>query len=427
GAQDYLTKRELSPRALVRAMRHARERRRAEEALRKAEQRLREAEMMEAIGRLAGGVAHDINNGMTAVHCYAGLLLGRFSAKQADEREIVKGISKAADRAALLARQLLAFSRRQMLHPVDLDLNPLVAGLRESLRPLLPEFVELTAELAPGLAPVRADPAQVEQVVKELLLNAADALPGGGRVTLRTGPAELVVEPDDEPGPPRPRPFALLAVSDDGTGMAEDVRAHLFEPFFTTKPMGKGLGLATAYGIIKQSGGHIEVESEPGRGTTVKLYWPQFRAAVPAAAQEPPAPRTEEARETVVLAEDEDSVRRLLRDLLARDGYTVLDAADGPGALRRAEGHAGPIHLLLTDMVMPGMSGLELSRRLAERRPGVRVLYVSGYADELVGQPGISCAAFLHKPFTPAALLRKVREVLGDCDCGPSGARGGAE
>ncbi len=276
GAQDYLAKRELSARALVRSLRHALERRRAEEALRLAEERLREAERVEAIGRLAGGVAHEINNGMTVVQCYADLLLDRLTGEQTAEREYVGEIGKAAERAATITRQLLSYSRRQMLRPTVFDLYPFVEKLGKMLRPLLPEVVELTTLLDPDLGPVRADPSQVEQVVRNLVQNAGDALPNGGRVTLWTRKAELTGEADGEP-----RPYALLAVSDDGPGLTAEARAHLFEPFFSTKPMGKGLGLATAYGIVKQSDGHIEVESEAGRGTTVKVYLPWLSVAEP--------------------------------------------------------------------------------------------------------------------------------------------------
>ena len=380
------------------------------------EDQLRQAQKMEAVGRLAGGVAHDFNNLLTAIIGNT-QLLWRDLGDQHPSRADVEEIRKAADRAAALTRQLLAYSRRQVLQPEVLDLNTVVGDMERLLRRLIGEDVALETRLAPGLGKVRADRGQLEQVIVNLAVNARDAMPQGGTLTLETADAELdaafVV---DHPGA-LIGPCVMLAVTDTGAGMDTETRAHLFEPFFTTKEVGKGTGLslATVYGIVKQSGGYIAVSSEPGHGTSFKIYLPRVAdAGEPAAAARPLAAAPPGGTETVLLVEDEEAVRQLAAKLLRKAGYTVLVAADGRAALALAEQHMGPVHLLLTDVVMPGMSGPELAVQLTDRRPGARVLYMSGYPGDAAAQrgalaPGI---AFLQKPFLPEALVRRIREVL---------------
>jgi signal transduction histidine kinase len=416
GAQDYLVKGDLSGRALVRALRHALERQRTQEELRQSEERLRQAQKMETVGRLAGGVAHDINNMMTVVTGFSELLLGRLGAAEGDLREGLEHIKQAGERTARVTRQLLAFSRKQILQLVVLDLNTVVSGMEKMLRALIREDVELATVLDPALLPVKADPGQVEVVLLNLVVNARDAMSRGGKLTIETSNQELIGSdwPDDFEGPPAAH--ALLAVSDTGCGMDEETRSHLFEPFFTTKAVGNGtgLGLATVYGIVKQSGGHIAVYSEVGHGTTFKVYLPQVTEEVPG-----PLPRShplESARgtETVLLVEDEAGVRRLAREVLQANGYTVLEAGNGKEALQIGERYAGPIHLLVTDTIMPEMNGRELSERLLTLRPETNVLYVSGHTEDVIVHHGVldPSIAFLPKPLTPASLLRKIRAVL---------------
>jgi CheY-like chemotaxis protein len=329
---------------------------------------------------------------------------------------MLQEIKKAGERAASVTRQLLAFSRKQALQPVVLDLNGIVTGMEKMLRSLIREDIQLLTLLAPALRPVKADPGQVEVVLRNLAVNACDAMPRGGTLTLETANAELGASFWPNEVEAHPGPYACLAVTDTGCGMDERTRAHIFEPFFTTKEVGQGtgLGLATVYGIVKQSGGQIAVYSEPGLGTTFKIYLPQVAEPAPAPVAGPERPGGLGGRETVLLAEDEEGVRRLAREALAGQGYALLEAGDGAGALRLAERHPGPIHLLVTDSVMPGMNGRELSQRLLGSRPGVKVLYVSGYSESVIVHHGAldPGSAFLQKPFSAPALLRKVREVL---------------
>ncbi len=381
----------------------------------RVEEQLRHAQKMEAIGRLAGGVAHDFNNVLTLIQCCGDLLLGRLGPGDPARRN-VELIQGAAGRAAALTRQLLAFSRKQVLQPKVLDLNAVVANLDPMLRGLCREDVELLLFPDPGIGRVKADPGQLEQVIMNLAVNARDAMPKGGRLVIETANGEL----DDayarrHPGV-QPGPYVLLAVSDSGVGMDAETRARIFEPFFTTKEPGRGtgLGLATVYGIVKQSGGHIGVHSEPGKGTTFRLYLPRVDGA--ADPVEPPAAITPapQGSETVLLVEDQEDVLELAREILRRQGYAVLAAGHPREALRLGQEHAGPIHLLLTDVVMPGMTGRELADRLAPRRPEMKVLYMSGYADGAIVRHGVLTPGmtFLPKPFTPDALVWKVREVL---------------
>jgi two-component system, cell cycle sensor histidine kinase and response regulator CckA len=385
------------------------------------EERLRQAQKMEAVGRLAGGVAHDFNNLLTVINGFAEILQDQLPL--GDRRRDMAGeIRKAGQRAAELTQQLLAFSRRQIVAPRVLDLNVVVADLERMLRRLIGEDVELATVLRSGVGRVDADPGQLEQVILNLAVNARDAMPRGGKLTIETGTAELDEEYARIRQEVRPGQYALLAVSDSGCGMTDEVKARLFEPFFTTKEPGSGtgLGLATVYGIVKQARGHVEVYSEAGRGTTFKVYLPVTREA--SAEVPPPAfggdpPPT--GAETLLLAEDEAAVRGLAREVLRSLGYTVLEAATGAEALRVCEAHPGPVHLLVSDVVMPGgVSGRELAERSKVFRPRMPVLFISGYTDDAVMRHGVLQAQmhFLQKPFTPTALARKVREVLDTAD-----------
>src|SRR6266571_2591092 len=388
--------------------------------VKRLEDQLRQAQKMEAVGRLAGGVAHDFNNLLTAILGSVELLL-RDLEPASPLRQDAGEIKKAGERAAGLTRQLLAYSRRQVLRPEVLDLNRVVADMDRMLRRLIGEDVDLVTRLAPHLDAVRADRGQIEQVLVNLVLNARDAMPQGGKLTIETANVELDPGYVETHEGARAGAYALLAVSDTGSGMDAETTAHLFEPFFTTKEVGKGtgLGLATVYGIVKQSEGYITAYSEPGHGTTFKIYLP--RAAAPGAASPtppaPPAPQgkaTAGGSETILVVEDEEAVRSLSRRALEASGYTVLAAADGPDAVRRLERYGGPIHLVLTDVIMPGMNGRELAQRLVQRRPGLRVLYMSGYPGDAIVHRGAlePGTAFLQKPFMPEDLARKVREVL---------------
>jgi PAS domain S-box-containing protein len=379
------------------------------------ETQFRQAQRLEAVGRLAGGVAHDFNNVLTAITGYTELLLEELPAGD-PKREDVQEIRAAAGRAAGLTRQLLAFSRKQVLQARVLDLNALIETLQRMLQRLIGEDVRLEAALAPGLGAVRADPGQLEQVVLNLAVNARDAMPNGGRLTIETADVVLGADYVREHPTVQPGRYVMLAVSDTGTGMDAETRAHLFEPFFTTKELGKGtgLGLATVYGIVQQSGGHIWVYSEPGRGATFKIYLPRVDAPVETGQPAQAVAVVEGGGETVLLAEDDPSVREVTVAILAHKGYRVLRAPDGQTALELARGHGGEIPLLVTDIIMPGMTGRELAEALARERPGVRTLYISGYTDDAVIRHGVLEAGtpYLQKPFTPDDLARKVREVI---------------
>jgi two-component system cell cycle sensor histidine kinase/response regulator CckA len=383
---------------------------------RRLEQQLRQAQKMEAIGQLAGGVAHDFNNLLTIIAGYAQILLDRLGADN-HLRGHVTEIAKAADRAAWLTRQLLAFGRRQMLSLQVLDLNAVAANMDKMLRRLIGEDIDLVTVCGGGLGRVKADRGQVEQVILNLALNARDAMPRGGKLTLETANVVLDETYARTHMGVTPGRYVMLAVSDAGCGMDAETQAHIFEPFFTTKEQGKGtgLGLATVYGIVKQSGGHIWVYSELGRSTTFKIYLPRVDGETeePAAREKEPMV-TAQGSETILLVEDEAEVRSLVRGVLESKGYTVLEARDGARALQLAAQHQGPIHLLLTDVVMPEMSGRELAERLETVHRGTKLLYMSGYTDNAIVHHGVlePGTALLQKPFAPDALARKVREVL---------------
>lgn len=382
---------------------------------RQLEEQLRQAQKMEAVGRLAGGIAHDFNNLLTIISGYSELLLERLEADN-PMRGQAEQIKKAGDRAAALTRQLLAFSRQQVLVPQVLDLNHVVANTLSMLRRLIGEDVELVAVEGPGLGRVKADPGQLEQVIMNLAVNARDAMPRGGKLTLETANAELDETYARSHFPIQPGPYVMLAVSDTGCGMEAETQAHIFEPFFTTKEKGKGtgLGLAMVYGIIKQSGGYIWCYSEVGQGTAFKIYLPRVEEVEEMKGKVGVWVAPERCTETVLVVEDEPEVRQLARRILAAQGYQVLEARHGEDALLVCEQHPGPIHLLLTDVVMPEMGGPELAERLAPFRREMKVLYMSGYTDDAIVHHGVltSGAAYLQKPFTPEALARKVWEVL---------------
>ncbi len=380
------------------------------------EQQFHQAQKMEAVGRLAGGVAHDFNNLLTAILGSADLVLDSLEPTVA-ERDEIQEIRKAALRAADLTRQLLAFSRQQVIAPTVLNPNEAVANMDRLLRRLLGEDVELRTVLTPEPGTIKADPSQLEQVIVNLAVNARDAMPDGGKLTIETQNVELDEGYARGHLSAQPGSYVMLAVSDTGMGMDAATQARIFEPFFTTKEKGKGtgLGLATVYGIVQQSDGWIWVYSEPGHGTTFKIYFPRVtEAAAPAAPRSVP-PVSVRGYETVLLVEDDEMIRNLVQKVLKANGYTVLVAESGRDALRLAAQHEGRIHLLMTDVVMPGINGREVAERVTAGRAETKVLYLSGYTDDAIVhhgvlEPGI---AFLQKPFTPAVLARKVREVLG--------------
>jgi two-component system cell cycle sensor histidine kinase/response regulator CckA len=391
------------------------------ERLRAAEA-LRQMQKMDAVGRLAGGVAHDFNNLLTVINGYATKALEKLTPSDA-LHPLLRAILTAGERAGALTRQLLAFSHREINSPRVIDLNTLIVDHAKVLRRAIGDNVELCAVVSPSPLTVRADSAQIEEVLSNLAINARDAMPEGGRLTIETAAVTLeqnALAPDLAAGP-----YALLTVSDTGCGMTGEVQMHLFEPFFTTKEVGKGTGLSLAavYGIVQQHQGNLRVGSEPGRGTTFRIYLP--RLADGAETAEPPGPPMPRATgsETILLVDDEPLVRGLTRDVLAPLGYNLLVAEGGVEALRICGEHTGPIHLLLTDVTMPGMNGRVVSERARQLRPGLRVMYMSGYCRGVIDSTGVlePDEEFIVKPFTPIALARKVRELLG-----PTGDAGGA-
>jgi nitrogen-specific signal transduction histidine kinase/CheY-like chemotaxis protein len=391
------------------------ERKQAEKALHHAEEQFRQAQKMEAVGRLAGGVAHDFNNILTVITGYAHLLLSTLPAK-APQRVAVETISKSAARATTLTRQLLAFSRRQVLDMKVFDLNTTVADMGNMLLRLIGEDIDLVTIPGANLMPIKADPGQIEQVMMNLAVNARDAMPHGGKLTIETQNVELDESYTRAHPEVRPGRYVMLAVSDTGVGMDAATKERIFEPFFTTKEVGKGtgLGLATVYGIIKQSGGHIAVYSEPGKGSTFKVSLPSSDAkqvSVVAGQRSAVAPR---GKGTILLVEDEEMVRNLSSQILQEHGYTVREARHGQEALNLSAEDLENVDLTVTDVVMPEMNGRDLAQRLLGRKPNMKVLYVSGYTDNAVLRNGLlePGSAFLEKPFSPDSLARKVHDLL---------------
>jgi len=377
---------------------------------RQLEERLVQSEKIESIGRLAGGIAHDFNNLLTAILGYTELLLANRHADDPDRADLEE-VQKAGQRAAALTQQLLAFSRKQVLLPKDVDLNQTVIGLQSMLGRLIREDITLQCHVAGAPGWVRIDPHQIEQVILNLVLNARDALPGGGRIVIEVD--SVIVSPGAAAPPGE---YVRLRVSDDGVGMSAETRAHLFEPFFTTKELGKGtgLGLASVYGIVRQSNGFIAVDSESGTGTTFTMHFPAVDASQTTETPLPARAATADGQETVMLVEDEEAVRRIISTALRRHGYRVLEAATPNAAIALMEQHPDRIDLLVSDVVMPEMNGPALAQRLVGMRPSLRVLFVSGYADVLATQQADASSHldFLSKPFKASELAEKVRSIL---------------
>jgi signal transduction histidine kinase len=399
----------------------------AEAALLKSEEKLRQSQKLEVVGQLAGGIAHDFNNLLTAITGYSHLSLRNLG--PADPmRPNLEEIKKAGDRAASLTRQLLAFSRKQILQPKVLNLNSLITDLGKMLRRLIPADIEFVTVLRPEAAPIYADPGQIEQVLMNLVVNARDAMPLGGKITIETANVELDNEFARNYDSIKPGPHVMLSVSDIGCGMSPETQEHIFEPFFTTKEVGKGtgLGLSTVYGIVKQSGGSIWVTSELGLGTTLKIFLPQYaKQSEPVTVMSKPS-ELPSGSETILLVEDESMVRLLVRSILEESGYDVLEATRGTEELRFCEDYKDPIHLMITDLVMPQMGGRELARAVEKLRPEIPVLYVSGYTDDVTTHNDLldPSTSFLEKPFTPEVLSTRIRNLLDTNKSRPHPAAG---
>jgi PAS domain S-box-containing protein len=382
------------------------------------EQQLRQAQKMEAVGRLAGGIAHDFNNLLMVISGYSEFLLERIG-DDPTLRGHAQEIANAAGRATSLTRQLLAFSRKQMLAPKIVDLNSVVTENVKMLTRLIGEDIDLVMVPGPDIGSVKADPGQIEQVIMNLAVNARDAMPHGGKLIIETANVTLDANYSRFHAPVKPGDYVMLAISDTGVGMDAETQAHIFEPFYTTKGLkGTGLGLSTVYGIVKQSEGYIWLYSEAGKGTSFKIYLPRFSATGEVLATQPAlatnADQPDPGHETILLVEDEENLRRLARQSLENQGYKVIDAPDGATAIQISQAHQGPIHLLLTDVIMPGMNGRELANKVAPTRPEMRVLYMSGYTENHIGHNGTldEGITLLQKPFTLPALKAKVREML---------------
>ncbi|HMF86180.1 MAG TPA: response regulator [Nitrospiraceae bacterium] len=420
GATDYVLKQGLgrlvpSVQRALRELDDRAERKRAEEALRQSEKQFRQSQKMEAVGRLAGGIAHDFNNLLTVIMGYSQVLLTELG-PQHPLRGKIEETLKAGERAATLIRQLLTFSSKQSLDPKILSLNTAVTSLESLLRRLIGEGIQLVSKLDPTNGRLCADQAQLEQVLVNLIVNARDAMPKGGTLTIETAQVELTSSPVYHLTPLPPGPYVRLAVSDTGCGMDRKTQSHIFEPFFTTKGEGKGsgLGLSTVFGIVTQCGGAIDVTSRVGHGTRFDLYFPSVESDILTTVPTQPLGKPQRGTETILLVEDEPSVRMLVRDELRKLGYRVVEAKNGVEACLLATQQAGSLHLLLTDVVMPGMGGRELAQHLSVIKPDLRTLFISGYMDDvgiMAGQEE-GTSSFLQKPFTPEVLARAVRSLL---------------
>ena len=420
GATDYVLKQRLgrlvpSVQRALRELDDRAERKRAEEALRQSEKQFRQSQKMEAVGRLAGGIAHDFNNLLTVIMGYSQVLLTELG-PQHPLRGKIEETLKAGERAATLIRQLLTFSSKQSLDPKVLSLNTAVTSLESLLRRLIGEDIQLVSKLDPTNGQLRADQAQLEQVLVNLVVNARDAMPKGGTLTIETAQVELTRSPVYHLTPLPPGPYVRLAVSDTGCGMDRKTQSHIFEPFFTTKGEGKGsgLGLSTVFGIVTQCGGAIDVTSRVGHGTRFDLYFPSVESDILTTAPTQPSGQPQRGTETILLVEDEPSVRTLVRDELRKLGYRVVEAKNGVEACLLATQQAGSLQLLLTDVVMPGMGGRELAQHLSVIKPDLRTLFMSGYMDDIGIMAGQEegTSSFLQKPFTPEVLARAVRNLL---------------
>jgi signal transduction histidine kinase len=384
----------------------------AEEALRHSEEQLRQSQKMEAVGRLAGGVAHDFNNLLGVILGCAELLAESTDWSQVQKR--AEEIRKAGQRAAELTRQLLAFSRKQMIEPKVIDLNVKISEMTDMLKRLVGEDIEIRTSLPADIGRVRADPSQIGQILMNLVVNAREAMPNGGNITIETQNVDLEEEYAGSHTSVLSGRYVMIAVSDSGIGMDAETSARIFEPFFTTKPSGTGLGLATVYGAVKQSGGNIWVYSEPGKGTTFKIYFPRVDGSVDSAGATERNAATSKGNETILLVEDSDSLREVTKEFLKIAGYNVVEARDGKDALRVARILEERIHLLLTDVVMPGMSGRELADEIQQMHPETRILFMSGYTSNVIVRRGVLDEELnlLTKPFTRSGLTQKVREML---------------
>ena len=420
GATDYVLKQRLgrlvpSVQRALRELDDRAERKRAEEALRQSEKQFRQSQKMEAVGRLAGGIAHDFNNLLTVIMGYSQVLLTELGPQHRLRGKIDETL-KAGERAAMLIRQLLTFSSKQSLDPKILSLNTAVTSLESLLRRLIGEDIHLVSRLDPTNARLRADQSQLEQVLANLVVNARDAMPSGGTLTIETAQVELTRSPVYHLTPLPPGHYVRLTVSDTGCGMDRKTQAHIFEPFFTTKEEGKGtgLGLSTVFGIVTQCGGAIDVASRVGHGTRFDLYFPSVESDIPATVRPEPSAQPQRGTETILLVEDEPSVRTLVRDELRKLGYRVVEAKNGVDACLLATQQGGSLQLLLTDVVMPGMGGRELAQHLSAIKPDLRTLFISGYMDDIGIMAGQEegMTMFLQKPFTPEVLARAVRSLL---------------
>ena len=415
GVQDYLIKGQIDSNLLVRAIRYAIERKRTEEEMTSLQEQLRQSQKMEAIGSLAGGIAHDFNNLLTIIKGYSQLSLLEIK-EETPLWENIKEVQKATERASGLIRQLLAFSRRQILEMKVIDLNSLLLNLDKMFRRVIGEDIKLVTILVQGGARVKVDPGQIEQVIMNLAVNARDAMPNGGKLTIMTANVELDEEYSRTHVSVTPGRYVMLSVSDTGVGMTQEVRDRVFEPFFTTKEKGKGtgLGLSMVYGIVKQCGGNIWVYSEPGQGTTFKIYLPRVDEPLEELGGKVRKGKLPRGSETILVVEDEADVRKLAVRTLEKQGYRVLEASDGDKVLHLFEKQKEPIHLILTDVIMPRMNGSELTDSLKSLHPKMKVLYMSGYTDNAIVHRGIlgDGINFIQKPFSLDGLSRKVREVL---------------